>query len=43
MLSYIKKLIGTSHDRTVRKMRPRVARINDLVESGRKFEDLNNA
>ncbi|MBW2527386.1 MAG: preprotein translocase subunit SecA [Deltaproteobacteria bacterium] len=30
MLSYIKKLIGTSHDRAVRKMRPRVARINDL-------------
>ncbi len=30
MLSLIQKIIGTSHDRAVRKMRPRVARINAL-------------
>jgi preprotein translocase subunit SecA len=39
MLSVIRKIIGTSHDRAVRRMRPRVAAINELEPEMRELSD----
>ena len=39
MLSVIRKIIGTSHDRAVRRMRPRVAAINELEPEMRALSD----
>jgi preprotein translocase subunit SecA len=39
MLQYIKRLFGTSHERAVKKMRPIVARINDLEPEMKKLTD----
>ncbi len=39
MFSYIKKLFGTSHERAVKKLRPRVAKINDLEAEYERLTD----
>jgi preprotein translocase subunit SecA len=39
MLDVIKKLFGTSHDRIVRRMKPRVAKVNDLEAAMKKLSD----
>ncbi len=37
--SVIKKLFGTSHEREIKRLRPRVARINDLEPAWKKLSD----
>jgi preprotein translocase subunit SecA len=39
MFDLLKKLFGTSHERAVKRMRPLVARINDLEPEMKKLED----
>ncbi|MBM4374954.1 MAG: preprotein translocase subunit SecA [Deltaproteobacteria bacterium] len=39
MFDVIKKLFGTSHDRVIRRMKPRVAKINDLEAAMKKLSD----
>ena len=40
MFTYIKKLFGTSHERAVKKLRPRAARINDLEAEFERLSDV---
>jgi preprotein translocase subunit SecA len=39
MFDVIKKLFGTSHDRVIRRMKPKVAKINDLEAAMKKLSD----
>jgi preprotein translocase subunit SecA len=39
MFDVIKKLFGTSHDRVIRRLKPRVAKINDLEAAMKKLSD----
>ena len=39
MINFIKKVIGTSHEREIKRLRPRVARINDLEPKMRALSD----
>jgi preprotein translocase subunit SecA len=39
MFDLVKKIFGTSHERAVKRMRPMVARINDLEPEMKKLED----
>src|SRR5438093_13334678 len=39
MLDFLKKLLGTSHEREIKRARPLVARINDLEPAIHKLSD----
>ena len=39
MFSFIRKIIGNTHERTVRRLRPRVKKINKLEKSIKKLSD----
>ena len=39
MFSFIRKIIGNTHERTVRRLRPRVKKINNLEKKIKKLSD----